>query len=82
MTSTSKAWTGARAAYARFDDSVDLEGGDDMARIRNGQLRRDFKRLLAIIADSREPDYAEVEHIAKRNGLYYDEKGEVKEERR
>jgi len=53
-----------------------------MARIRNGQLRRDFKRLLAIIADSREPDYVEVERIAKRHGLYYDEKGEVKEERK
>lgn len=52
-----------------------------MARIRNGQIRRDFKRLLAIIADSREPDYSEVETIAKRNGLYYDDNGEVKEDK-
>lgn len=48
-------------------------------RIRNGQIRRDFKRLLAIIADVREPDYSEVEAIAKRNALYFDEVGAVKE---
>ena len=48
-------------------------------RIRNGKIRRDFKRLLAIIADVREPDYSEVEAIAKRNGFYYDDKGEVKD---
>lgn len=52
-----------------------------MARIRNGQIRRDFKRLLAMIADNREPDYREVEEIAKRNGFYFDEKGDVKEVR-
>lgn len=46
--------------------------------IRNGKIRRDFKRLLAIIADVREPDYSEVEAIAKRNGFYYDDKGEVR----
>lgn len=68
-----------KAAYARFDDSVGLKGGDDMARIRNGQIRRDFKRLLAMIADNREPDYREVEEIAKRNGLKFDNNGEVKE---
>lgn len=68
-----------KAAYARFDDSVGLKGGDDMARIRNGQIRRDFKRLLAMIADSREPDYREVEEIANRNGFYFDENGDVKE---
>lgn len=49
-------------------------------RIRNGQLRRDFMRLLAIIADGREPDFDEVEKIAERNGLYFDENGKVKEE--
>ena len=48
-------------------------------RIRNGKIRRDFKRLLAIIADAREPDYSEVEAIAKRNGFYYDDKGEVRD---
>lgn len=48
-------------------------------RIRNGKIRRDFKRLLAIIAGVREPDYSEVEAIAKRNGFYYDDKGEVKD---
>ena len=50
-----------------------------ITRIRNGKIRRDFKRLLAIIADKQEPDYAEVEAIAKRNGFYYDDKGEVKD---
>jgi hypothetical protein len=50
-----------------------------MARIRNGQIRRDFKRLLEIIADANEPDFAEVEEIAKRNGLKFDNNGEVKE---
>ena len=50
-----------------------------MTRIRNGKLRRDFKRLLEIIADAREPDFEEVEKIAKRNGLAFDDNGEVKE---
>lgn len=49
-------------------------------RIRNGQIRRDFKRLLAIIADVREPNYSEVEEIAKRNALYFDDNGAVREE--
>lgn len=49
-------------------------------RIRNGQIRRDFKRLLEIIADPREPDYSEVEEIANRNALYFDDDGSVKEE--
>ena len=48
-------------------------------RIRNGQIRRDFKRLLAIIADPREPDFEEVEEIAERNALYFDDNGEVRE---
>ena len=47
--------------------------------IRNGEIRRDFKRLLAIIADVREPDYAEAEEIARRNGFYYDDNGGVKD---
>ena len=48
-------------------------------RIRNGKIRRDFKRLLAIIADAREPDFDEVQEIARRNGFYYDDKGEVRD---
>jgi hypothetical protein len=56
-----------------------MKGADMMARIRNGQIRRDFKRLLEIIADANEPDFAEVEEIAKRNGLKFDNNGEVKE---
>lgn len=57
-------------------------GASDSNRIRNGKLRRDFKRLLEIIADSREPDFSEVEAIAKRNALYFDETGAVREETR
>lgn len=48
-------------------------------RIRNGKIRRDFKRLLAIIADEREPDYSEVEKIANRHALYFDDNGIVRE---
>lgn len=38
---------------------------------------KDFARLLAIIADPREPDYDEVLAIAERNGFTFDEKGAV-----
>jgi len=48
-------------------------------RIRNGRIRRDFHRLLEIIADEKEPDYSEVEAIAKRHAFYYGEKGDVME---
>ncbi|MHC8516799.1 hypothetical protein [Sporosarcina sp. ITBMC105] len=48
--------------------------------IRNRRIRRDFKRLLAIIADATtEPDYVEVEAIAARNGLYFDDDGDMRE---
>lgn len=50
--------------------------------IRNNRIKRDFKRLLAIIADAREPDFSEVEALAAKYGLYFDEKGNVKEARR
>ncbi len=50
--------------------------------IRNNRIKRDFKRLLAIIADAREPDYSEVEALAAKYGLYFNDIGEVKEVRR
>ena len=53
-----------------------------IGRIRNGELRRDFKRLLAIITDAREPDYSEVERLAEKYDLYFDDEGNVKEARR
>ena len=53
-----------------------------IGRIRNGEMRRDFKRLLAIITDVREPDYSEVEAIATKYDLYFDDEGIVKEARR
>ena len=48
-------------------------------RIRNGELRRDFQRLLEIIADIREPDFEEVEAIANKYHFYFDETGAVKQ---
>ena len=48
-------------------------------RIRNGQLRRDFARLLEIITDAREPDFEEVEALANKYRFYFDEKGAVKQ---
>lgn len=48
--------------------------------IRNRRIRRDFKRLLEIISDATtEPDYEEIEAIAARNGLYFDDDGEIAE---
>ena len=49
--------------------------------IRNSRIKRDFKRLLTIIADAREPDYSEVEQLAAKYGLYFDENGDIKEAR-
>jgi len=54
-------------------------------RIRNGQLRRDFERLLEFIASPSEPDFEEVEALANKYRFYFDETGEVEqfpEERR
>lgn len=53
-------------------------------RIRNRQIRRDFKRLLSLLAeaDTKHEAYKEAETIARRNGLYYDDDGIVREERR
>ena len=54
----------------------------DSNRIRNGQIRRDFKRLLTIIAEASSIPYEELketEAIAKRHALYFDENGSVKE---
>jgi len=48
-------------------------------RIRNGQLRRDFARLLEIITDVREPDFEEVEALANKYRFYFDENGAVKQ---
>lgn len=48
-------------------------------RIRNGQLRRDFARLLEIITDAREPDFEEVEALANKYRFYFDENGAVKQ---
>lgn len=49
--------------------------------IKNSRIKRDFKRLLAIIADVREPDFDELQEIAARHGLYFDDNGAVREEK-
>ncbi len=58
--------------------------------IRNTRIKRDFKRLLTLLASANDAgndfqkDYqvfAEVERIAERNGLGFDCYGDVKEER-
>ena len=52
-------------------------------RIRNGKIRRDFKRLLTVIADDTNLDYdilKEVEGIAEDHALYFDDEGKVREE--
>ena len=49
--------------------------------IRSNRIKRDYMRLLAIIADAREPDYSEVEQLAAKYGLYFDDNGNVKEVR-
>lgn len=50
--------------------------------IRNSRIKRDFKRLLALLAGANlanVDEYAEVEAIAQRNGLYFDDDGQVRE---
>ncbi|MGN7387753.1 hypothetical protein [Sporosarcina sp. SAFN-015] len=48
--------------------------------IRNRRIRRDFMRLLALLTDAtNDPDYAEIEQIAARNGLYFDDDGAIQE---
>lgn len=52
--------------------------------IRNSRIKRDFKRLLTILASAdlaHNYEYAEVENIAAKYGLYFDEEGVVKEAR-
>lgn len=55
-------------------------------KIRNGRIRRDFKRLLSIIAESPQIHegedtefeiFAEVEEIAKSHALEFDDDGAV-----
>lgn len=48
-------------------------------RILNDNIKRDYTRLLEIIADVREPDYEEVEELAGKYRLYFDDSGNVKE---
>lgn len=50
--------------------------------IRNSRIKRDFKRLLTLLAAAdlaHVDEYAEVEAIAAKYGLFFDEKGAVKE---
>ena len=47
--------------------------------ILNENIRRDYARLLEIIADKREPDYDEVEKLAGKYRMYFDDSGKLKE---
>ncbi|MEK3887282.1 hypothetical protein [Bacillus sp. FSL K6-3431] len=49
--------------------------------IRNSRIKKEFARLLEIIVDAREPDFSEVQALAKRNGFVFDDEGNVKEVR-
>lgn len=52
--------------------------------IRNSRIKRDFKRLLTLLAGAdlaNTGEYAEVEAIAAKYGLYFDDGGNVKEAR-
>ena len=48
-------------------------------RILNENIRKDYARLLEIIADKREPDFEEVEKLAGKYRMYFDDAGELKE---
>lgn len=48
-------------------------------RIMNGNIRKDYARLLEIIADGREPDYEEVEQLANKYRFYFGEDGTLGE---
>lgn len=59
-----------------------IRNESDLSRIRNGKIRRDFKRLLTVIADDTCLDYEvlkEVEDIAESHALYFDDEGNVEE---
>jgi len=47
--------------------------------ILNENIRKDYVRLLEIIADKREPDFEEVEKLAGKYRMYFDDAGELKE---
>lgn len=48
-------------------------------KILNENIRKDYARLLDIIADKREPDFEEVEKLAGKYRMYFDDAGELKE---
>jgi len=48
-------------------------------RILNENIRKDYARLLEIIADKREPDFEEVEKLAGKYRMYFDDAGDLRE---
>src|SRR5699024_1749983 len=52
---------------------------DNGRRILNYNIRKDYARLLEVIADSREPDFEEVEQLANKYRFYYNENGTLME---
>src|SRR5690625_3046725 len=59
-------WTMKKRNYSKGNGGY-LRRKEHPNKIRNGKIRRDFKRLLEIIADGREPHFPEVEEIAGRH---------------
>lgn len=50
-------------------------------RILNENIKRDYKRLLTIVASPDEPDFEEVEALANKYRMYFDDNGDLKEVR-
>jgi len=49
-------------------------------RILNENIKRDYMRLLEIIASPDEPDFTEVGHLANKYRMYFDAHGELRED--
>lgn len=50
-------------------------------RILNDNIKRDYMRLLSIISSTQEPDFEEVEGLANKYRMYFDDNGDIKEVR-
>src|SRR5690625_2563903 len=71
-------WTMKKRNYSKGNGGY-LRRKEHPNKIRNGKIRRDFKRLLEIIADGREPHFPEVEEIAGRHAMDFNDYGKVVE---
>jgi len=65
--------------YGKGDDNMTKTLAKNGRKILNENIRKDYARLLEIIADKREPDFEEVEKLAGKYRMYFDDAGELKE---